>query len=85
MLVAPASQRTPCDAKFVAARAIAPTEQSGSNSFRLVHSECAGGFQGAGAVYFSVVGPTLIYGWFDGLALRGSKRNRPLGDVPPAA
>jgi hypothetical protein len=34
---------------------------------------------------FSIVGPTLIYGWSDGFALRGGKRNRLLGDVPPAA
>lgn len=33
----------PRDAKFVAARAIAPTEQSGKNDFRLVPTECAGG------------------------------------------
>jgi len=35
----------PRDAKFVAARAIAPTEQSGKHSFRLVLSYCAGGLK----------------------------------------
>ena len=29
---------------------------------------------------FSIVGPTLSYGWSDGFLLRGGKRNRPLGD-----
>ena len=43
---------TPRDAKFVAARAIAPTEQRGYNSLRLVPSECAGGLKGADGDYF---------------------------------
>ena len=37
---------TPRDAKFVAARAIAPTEQRGYNGLQLVPSECAGGLKG---------------------------------------